>query len=330
MPRLAAFLIVIAVAAAFFSRSTKPVHAEPATILLVLEPRKPSGGKWDMGVGADPVVCVGRGCYQSRGFDSPARFFKNRSIFVPGVRAAKCRNSLVCVFRNVNVPETGADIQPVDLDGLQHDLLTRKFSKVDQSCELRRGRITCDNGLYAPGYALWIVPEALAQAAGRKALDFALFKGIQDYKEDYMAEYLRHQRRGLAGTAAKFYSAVIGEKVPASCVTSPDLIAEAFHLSGLVNPARDPSKGLFDEFVESVRIAPVLKSVKDDPKKFWWLHETMDRFEVYSGVTVVQTMKGTDAVRFVPNANGRDSLLVGWAIKSRAKALVADCLERGA
>lgn len=304
--------------------------AEKATVLLVLEPKKPSGGNWDIGAGADPIICLKKGCYRGRGFHKSAQFFEGRKILFPTIRAAKCRNSTVCVYRNVDVPKNGSVIEPIDLDGIEHDHLSEKFATVDESCTFRLGKLTCQAGVYAPGYALWVVPEKIAKAAGVKALDFALFKGIQDHKQDFMGDFLRKERRILPKHVASFYSAVIGEEVPRSCSTDPEIISEAFYLAGLVTRGREASELFFEQYMSSVRIAPIVKAVKVQPELFWGLHDAMTTFQKYAAVSVVQVSSGSEGVRYVKNPQGKNSLLVGWQVKSRARALLADCLGRGA
>ncbi|MGI9386431.1 MAG: hypothetical protein ACR2OX_03280, partial [Methyloligellaceae bacterium] len=126
-----------------------PALAERATIVVVLEPQKHNSQKWDIGRGADPVLCLKRGCYVSRGLSKNAKYYRGGNIFLPGIRAGACRNSLACVFRNVQLLNGKDEAQLIDLDAIEHDFLDRRPIKVDESCHLRNKRIDCGNGIFS-------------------------------------------------------------------------------------------------------------------------------------------------------------------------------------
>lgn len=333
MPRLVILLIGFCiVTGSFVMARTSAVHAERATVLLVLEPRKPSGKNWDIGPGADPIICLKKGCYQSRGLNEPARFFSGKSIFFPGIRAGKCRNSHVCVFRDVEISDAGDKIQPVDLDGFEHDRMTKQVVQVDESCSFRKGRVKCRNGLFSPEYSLWVVPEVLAVESGKRALDFALFKGLQDYKQDYIARFLKKERKALPKTVAKFYSVILDEYVPKACTRDADIITSAFHLSGIVKSGQRATRGavgLFvEKYVDADNLDPILKMVRFRPEVFWALHEAIGTLKSYASAGLVQMSESGEQVRLVPHGKNKSSLLIGWSVKSRARALLDDCLMR--
>jgi len=127
---------------------------------------------------ADPVLCLPDGCYVSRGPELAARFLQGRRALgfanTWGGRAGACRNELACVFRDVDLGRLPGYLQPVDLHVLKHDRRQGQQVFTDSGCRLERGRLLCEHGLMGPDYALWIVPEDLAAAAGPDALWRAL------------------------------------------------------------------------------------------------------------------------------------------------------------
>jgi len=132
---------------------------------------------------ADPILCLPDGCYVSRGPELSARFFPGRRALgfanTWGGRAGACRNELACVFRDIDLGGLPGYLQPVDLHILKHDRRRGLEVVTDSSCRLERERLDCDDGLMMADYALWIVPENLAAAAGPAALWRALAEGLE-------------------------------------------------------------------------------------------------------------------------------------------------------
>jgi hypothetical protein len=133
---------------------------------------------------ADPILCVADGCYVSRGADRPARFLPGRRALgflnTWGQRAGACRGALGCVFRAVDLGRLPGYLQPVDLHVLKHDRRRGQRVGADSSCQLASGRLLCRQGLATEDYALWVVPEPLAAAAGPGVLQRALAEGFGD------------------------------------------------------------------------------------------------------------------------------------------------------
>jgi colicin import membrane protein len=96
-----------------------------------------------------------------------------------GLRAGACRNSLGCVFRGIEVVDLPGFIQPVDLRVIRHDRREPQMITGDSACQLWRGRLVCNRGIYAEDYAMWIVPESIAAAAGPEALLRAVSEGLE-------------------------------------------------------------------------------------------------------------------------------------------------------
>ena len=130
---------------------------------------------------ADPVLCLPDGCYVSEGAERPARFLPGHRALgfanTWGERAGACRGSLACVFRDVDLGRLPGYLQPVDLHILRHDRRRGQVVRSDSACALGDGRLICQSGLAHEDYAVWIVPEGLAAAAGPPALQRALAEG---------------------------------------------------------------------------------------------------------------------------------------------------------
>jgi hypothetical protein len=131
---------------------------------------------------ADPILCLPDGCYISEGSEREARFLPGRRALgfgnTWGARAGACRGQLLCVFRGVDLGRLPGYLQPIDLHILKHDLRQGLVVPTDSACRLNGRDLVCHAGVYAEDYALWIVPEDLAAAAGSIALRRALFEGL--------------------------------------------------------------------------------------------------------------------------------------------------------
>ena len=131
---------------------------------------------------ADPILCLPDGCYVSHGTDRPARFLPGRRALgfanTWGERAGACREQLACVFRDVDLGRLPGYLEPVDLHILKHDRRRGQEVATSSACAVDDGRLICHAGLYTADYAMWIVPERLAAAAGPAALRRALAEGL--------------------------------------------------------------------------------------------------------------------------------------------------------
>ena len=131
---------------------------------------------------ADPILCLPDGCYVSHGTDRPARFLPGRRALgfanTWGERAGACREQLACVFRDVDLGRLPGYLEPVDLHILKHDRRRGQEVATSSACAVDDGRLICHAGHYTAGYAMWIVPERLAAAAGPAALRRALAEGL--------------------------------------------------------------------------------------------------------------------------------------------------------
>jgi colicin import membrane protein len=162
-------------------RATAGLREPRVTVLLVMAPG--NRGMRRHNKSADPVLCVTYGCYVSAGSAWPARFMPgHRALGILntwGARAGACRDSLECVFRAIEVVELPGYLQPVDLRLLRHDRRRPQMITSDSACTVERARLLCTRGIYAEDYAMWIVPESIAAAAGPEALQRAAAEGLR-------------------------------------------------------------------------------------------------------------------------------------------------------
>lgn len=308
------------------------VKAEQATILLKLEPTRASGKKWDIGKGADPILCLNRTCLKSQGPNQRAKNYPGKTGLLPLVHAGSCRNKLACIYRKVEVPSGGAYVQPVDHDGINHDRGPLKFIKIDDSCKLRKNRLSCAQGVYTPEYSAWIIPESLVQKAGVRELQSALHKSIEDRKVEHMTETLRKKRRKLEETTARLFTLITGKDVPESCASNPDFINKAFQLSGLYNTPLNEQDRRLNRFIQNDRVAPILEEIKLQPRDFWALDKTLTTFENFASASLVQMLDGGNNMRLIrhgarTNKSSKTSLAVNQAIKAKASAILRDCSQ---
>ena len=150
------------------------------TILLVMDPRRRIFAAYPPS--ANPVLCIGQGCYVSGGAGGPAEYMPRFSALGPansiGRRAGPCRNQLTCAFRDVELGGGYGQIQPVDMGLLHHDRREIRGVRPDPTCDLMSGRLFCAEATVAKGYRAWIVPEVIATKAGAEALREALALGL--------------------------------------------------------------------------------------------------------------------------------------------------------
>jgi colicin import membrane protein len=132
---------------------------------------------------ADPILCKPDGCYVSEGADRPARFLPGRKALgfgnTFGQRAGACRQHLGCVFRGIELRRLPAYLQPVDLHILKHDRRRPHEVAGDSDCRTGSGHLVCERGIYAEDYAMWIVPERIADAVGPVVLEEAVQEGLK-------------------------------------------------------------------------------------------------------------------------------------------------------
>lgn len=152
-------------------------------VLLVLRPSARSSRRFHRT--ADPVICLGPRCYVSAGAGQPARAMSRRRALGPGNslgrRAGACRRSPSCIFRDVDLGQGNAQLQPVDLGWIRHDRRRPVAVVADPTCKVVKRRLTCDWTIEGRDYRLWVVPEQVVRGAGEDALRKALASGLRGY-----------------------------------------------------------------------------------------------------------------------------------------------------
>ncbi len=150
------------------------------TVLLKMKPGKRGIRRWKKT--ADPMLCFKKHCYISRGGNVSAQRISRKRGFGPGIalgkRAGACRNSLICVFRDVRLVEDGPRMQPIDLRVVRHDRRSPRDVAVDRSCHVKADKLNCGKKYEAKDWQAWIVPENVANHAGPDLLEAALESGL--------------------------------------------------------------------------------------------------------------------------------------------------------
>ncbi|MDX2290113.1 MAG: hypothetical protein NW217_15005 [Hyphomicrobiaceae bacterium] len=150
------------------------------TILLVMDVSNKGMRQWSKT--ADPMLCLHESCYLSRGTSVAAEKITRSEAFGPGValgrRGLACRSKPACIFRDIDMETLEAKLQPVDLKILRHDRRQALPVHPDATCSILDGRLFCIDTVEGPDWRAWIVPEALAAAAGPQALERALTSSL--------------------------------------------------------------------------------------------------------------------------------------------------------
>ncbi len=155
--------------------------AHHATVLLVMKPGNRGIRRWNKT--ADPMLCLEDTCYISSGAETAARRVSRRKGFGPaialGTRAGACNHQLNCIFRDVDLINDHAWMQPIDLRIVRHDRRETRRIASDPTCALSGGHIACARTVESSDYRAWIIPEHVARQAGAAALQAALDASLQ-------------------------------------------------------------------------------------------------------------------------------------------------------
>lgn len=163
------------------SLGTTDADPRRATVLLVMKPGNRGIRRWNKT--ADPMLCIEDNCYISSGVDSSAKRISRSKGFGPaialGTRAGACNGQLACVFRDVDLINDHAWMQPIDLRIVRHDRREARRISSDPTCTTAQGRISCTRTVESDDYRAWIIPENVARHAGPAALKAALDNSLQ-------------------------------------------------------------------------------------------------------------------------------------------------------
>ncbi len=298
--------------------------SERATVLVLFQPHKISGRSWDLGKGADPMVCLDHGCYTGRGFVAPAKYYKGKKALLPAVQARACRNSLSCVYRKVYIPTKEIGIWPIDHDVINSDHLEKARAKIDKSCDVEDGQLQCSKGIFTDEYSMWIVPESVADRAGKKALDYALYKGLYKARQRYKKRFIQKQRQYLPLMVESFYNSILDTEISPKCASDPDLIAETLYVTGILDSEARRATAYIRKFIKSNSDASSGREASFSSSHFWNFHSALRTLDFYTkadSYNQVAHQKGLKIGKF----GKRVTLYVGGDVKSRAEHIVSEC-----
>lgn len=327
MRRLALSLLLASCLGAILS---SPAPAGDVTLVLLLQPAKFSGKPWDIGRGADPIVCFGKGCYRSGGLDRPARYLTGKRALGPlaalnlGGKAGSCGNRLGCIFRGISLDDGPVRVTPIDVDIDRHDRLEDRFIAADRTCRVKNGELDCFNGVYTREYSLWIVPAEVAEEAGHAGLDFALRQGMREGRTRFAEEFLSQEREALPERIAELYRLVLGEEIDDRCKSDAEVMAGTFRLAGIGTAPGSSAGTALERFIRNGAEDDLLASIQTAPRVFWGLQQAIDRLQNLVSVEDVTRNREFGGIRVVERG-GRLVLDVGWQAEETARDLMDRC-----
>lgn len=308
--------------------SASIAHAERVAVLIKFEPYKTNGTKWDTGKGADPVLCLPHGCYKSKGLRKGAKYYPGKKIFLPAVINRHCRNSLQCIFRDIELHDGLTEVWPVDLDGFRHDHLEHRLVQSDESCLSSGGELYCLNGIFTEEYSMWIIPERIITKVKLGELDEALYTGLDKTKEDYMHSYLSQAHEDIPHLVSKFYELIVGDEVPKHCATNLDATYKAFEMAGLFLNQNSHVLYLFKEYLQNSDRKTFIELSKNSPKTFWKFHKMLQDMADYVKADHAKVVKDSyfHAVKLHAEENSV-KLLVSKKTKAYANEMIEECIH---
>ena len=313
----------LALAAAF---ATTPAAAERATAILVLEHVRSDGSVWDFGPGADPVLCLKAGCYRSHGDATAAEFFPAHSALKFG-NAGDCSNAFSCIFRHIDVDAVLTEIAPIDVDVIRHDGMEKRFVSPDRSCAFSKGELQCAGGTYTSEYSLWMVPDAIADAAGPEALRAAAETSIARARTTAATHFLASELNGLPDAARGFYQLVLAKQISEPCQHDPSVMLATFALSGLVKRGDLPMLQLLNRYLDITDPRDMRSFIASDPRGFWRLHDAIDKMHLFASAESVERINFNAGGIALETNGGASMLRVDPELEARAQAVIDRCQD---
>ena len=74
---------------------------------------------------------------------------------------------------------------------MRHDRREAQLIEAAADCQVHSGRLACRRTIQAGNYVMWVVPEAIAAAAGPELLERALADGLPDAEQAALPGYPR-------------------------------------------------------------------------------------------------------------------------------------------
>ena len=298
------------------------------TVAVVVMPRQADGSKWDVGFGADLVLCGVRGCYVSQGLETPAVFYPGGSGLRLLKKAGACRDRLKCVFRGVDVGKlvTKSDslVQIVDVDYLSHQYLSKFDLRARFQCRADGALLSCQAGVHQRSFSLWAITEAVAGQAGRAGLDHALFKGLMHQRPAALLADLKGLRVDIKTSVRAFYKLTAAVDVPPRCLERPAFLTETFYVLGLADAKERRAEALIRDFVGQRPVAQLRGIVESSPQLYWAFRDLVRQLNAFSLAKTSVYDKDSSELRLIKNG-GDDQLIFGWHVAARGRALLQSC-----
>ncbi|MEZ5775801.1 MAG: hypothetical protein R3D33_14165 [Hyphomicrobiaceae bacterium] len=309
--------------------------AETVTILLKLQPKKANGHNWDIGPGADPVLCVEETCYRSHGPGRPATPMSRARMLGPFVamnvagKAGACTNKTACVFRGVELPDDVSPVRPIDIDVEAHDRMEERFVTVDRTCDAGTGALACYRGTHTVEYSMWIVPETLAATLPAVTLQAALGGDMDQSRLAYAEEFLGEEHDAMPSLVADFFAKTLEDTVDPACAGRSDTMMAAFELAGIADGSDPRFNAFLSDYLADPTRAMISRSIVDQPREFWRLNEAIGRLHQISGAREVRLERARRGI-FLDGAidERRPVLVVGYDVSDRARKLIDRCEGR--
>jgi hypothetical protein len=309
------------------------LEAELLTIAAVISPAQTDGSSWDIGEGADLVLCGVKGCYVSRGLEQPATFYAES--LGPRVldKAGACRDVLKCVFRGVSlaklVSEDDTKLYLLDVDYVSHTALEKFEIKNSMACTVEAELINCEGGVHRPAFSLWSMQERVAAKAGKAGLDNVLYKGLLNARFKALTAEIGLIRAAVQKDTAAFYKLLFNLEVPKSCLAKPDFLSEVFFVTGLADARQRRAEAILKDLLGHVELERLEGIVQNSPAVFWAFRDIARQLGEFARAEQAVYEKDLEALYIKKNEkNGQSrsaALLYGWQVEGRAKAGLSIC-----
>lgn len=299
------------------------------TIAVVINRLQADGSTWDIGFGADLILCGVRGCYVSGGLEEPAVFYEGTGAFRLLKKAGQCRDVLKCVFRSVDLKKLVSDedrsLQMVDVDYVTHTYLGKFTVEKPFACALTGVLVGCKQGVHGRLFSLWAIDESLAKTSGKVGLDYVLFKGITAQRVEVLTARIADIRKEIRVSAGNFFKLVLDRPVPDKCLQQIDFLSEGFYVAGLADASQRRAELIIKDFVGAKSIERLKAIVQQSPQIYWAFLDIARQYQQFSRANTGLLRDGFTGVRLVNGESRGDVLEYGWEVQSRAGALVEGC-----
>lgn len=321
MPLLGLFITAAPVAMA---------GSKPLTIAAVIMPQQADGSSWDIGEGADLVLCGVKGCYVSNGLEKAATFYEGGVGPRILEKAGACRDVVKCVFRGVELAVlTSLDapaIYLMDVDYVSHTKLEELRDLPSAACAVKGVTIACEQGVHKQAFSLWVMDEAVAEAGGRVGLDHVLFRGILNQRSKALTAEIGALRLAVKRDAALFYKRLFDIAVPEACLEKPEFLSEIFYVTGLADAKQRRAEALLQDLLGRVELARLEGLVQNTPAVFWAFRDIARQLGLFAAAPRAQLEAERQGLYLTKlNDEATETLIYGWDVQTRARAGLADC-----